>query len=70
MTRAAKVGGARAGAGRKPRAGVAASVVERYAVTPDESHEIHRALKLEQRNHTEVARELMLGWARRQRRRG
>jgi hypothetical protein len=60
-------GGARSGAGRKPRADVAASIVERYTVTPAESLEIHLAIERAQRNHSDVARKLMLAWARRQR---
>lgn len=58
-------GGARAGAGRKARAEAAASVVERYTVSPAESLQIHLAIETSQRSHAAVARELMLRWARR-----
>lgn len=63
--RRSKVGGRRAGAGRKPVTGVARNLSERYYVTPAESLEIHLAIEIAQRNHSDVARELMLDWARR-----
>lgn len=62
-----KVGGRRKGAGRPPVTGVTRDQRHYYAVTPAESIAIHAAIEVAQRSHSDVARELMLAWARDQR---
>lgn len=60
-------GGARPGTGPKPRAGVPSAETLRYRASEAEKAEIVAACEAAGRDHSDVARELLLAWARRRR---
>lgn len=62
-----RIAPARLGAGRKPRAGAASDETLRYRCSEAEKAEIIAACRAIGRDHSDVARELLLAWARRQR---